>query len=122
MEQNPTPRWNGKEPDYKIEGRYFDSYAPSTKDIDNVRDEISHKVRDPKNGLLQADRIVLDMQDRDSEPRRDRVAAPAGNTRPAPDVGISWSRVRRVGIDGHGAYIDDGGSPRGRMGIRLQPT
>ncbi|HZM84681.1 MAG TPA: hypothetical protein VFC19_53855 [Candidatus Limnocylindrales bacterium] len=63
VEQNPGPRWNGKKPDYKIEGRYFDSYAPSTKDIDNIRDEVSGKVRDPKSGFLQADRIVLDMQD-----------------------------------------------------------
>jgi hypothetical protein len=63
VEQNPGRRWNGKKPDYMIEGKYFDSYAPSTKDIDNVRDEISGKVRDPKSGLLQADRIVLDMQD-----------------------------------------------------------
>lgn len=63
VEQNPKPRWNGKEPDYKIEGRYFDNYAPNTKDIDNVRDEISKKVRDRKTGFLQADRIVLDLQD-----------------------------------------------------------
>jgi hypothetical protein len=76
VEQNPAPRWNGKEPDYKIEGRYFDSYAPSTKDVDNVRDEISHKVRDPKNGFLQADRIVLDMQDSPLSP--DDVTAVLG--------------------------------------------
>ena len=63
VEQSPKPRWNGKEPDYKIEGRYFDSYAPDTKDIDNLRDEISKKVRDKKTGFLQADRIVLDMRD-----------------------------------------------------------
>ncbi len=28
VEQNPPPKPNGKEPDYKIEGEYFDNYAP----------------------------------------------------------------------------------------------
>ena len=63
VEQNPAPRWNGRKPDFKIEDKYFDNYAPTTKDIDNVRDGISHKVRDRVSGFLQADRIVLDMQD-----------------------------------------------------------
>lgn len=63
VEQNPAPRWNGKEPDYKIEGRYFDSFAPDSTNIDQVRSGISRKVRDRDSGFLQADRIVLDLQD-----------------------------------------------------------
>jgi Contact-dependent growth inhibition CdiA C-terminal domain len=63
VEQKPPPRWNGKEPDYKIEGRYFDSYAPDSTNIDQVRSGISRKVRDRESGFLQADRIVLDLQD-----------------------------------------------------------
>jgi len=62
VEQNPGPRPNGKEPDYKVEGEYFDCYAPETGDLDNLRDQISSKVRD-KAGKLQAERIVLNLDD-----------------------------------------------------------
>lgn len=56
--QNPPGKWSGKNPDYKIEGRYFDNYAPSSKDLDNIRDEISNKVKE-----RQADRVVLNLDD-----------------------------------------------------------
>ncbi|GLZ82051.1 hypothetical protein Afil01_68580 [Actinorhabdospora filicis] len=57
VEQNPPPKSNGREPDYKIEGEYADCYAPAEEtSVDNVRTKISDKV---KKG--QADRIVLDM-------------------------------------------------------------
>ena len=58
MEQNPPPKPNGREPDYKIEGEYFDNYTPDTNNLDNLRDGISDKV---KKG--QADRIVLNLDD-----------------------------------------------------------
>ena len=58
VEQNPPPKPNGKEPDYKIEGEYFDNYAPSSKNLDNIRDEVSGKVKEG-----QADRIVLNLDD-----------------------------------------------------------
>jgi uncharacterized protein YukE len=58
IEQNPTPPGNGTEPDYKIEGEYFDCYAPSSNDLDNVRDQMSSKV---KRG--QAARLVLNLDD-----------------------------------------------------------
>jgi hypothetical protein len=58
IEQNPGRKPNGTEPDYKIEGEYFDCYAPDTKDLDNIRDQLSTKV---KRG--QADRIVLNLDD-----------------------------------------------------------
>jgi hypothetical protein len=58
VEQNPPPKPNGKEPDYKVEGRYFDCYSPTSDDPDNVRDGISKKVRQE-----QADRIVLNLDD-----------------------------------------------------------
>jgi hypothetical protein len=58
VEQNPPPRPNGREPDYLVEGRYADCYAPNTGDLDNIRDQISKKV---KGG--QADRIVLNLDD-----------------------------------------------------------
>jgi uncharacterized protein YukE len=58
VEQNPPPKPNGKNPDYKIEGEYFDNYAPSSNDLDNIRDQISKKVKGD-----QADRIVLNLDD-----------------------------------------------------------
>ncbi|MCU7722809.1 hypothetical protein ODJ79_03700 [Actinoplanes sp. KI2] len=58
VEQNPPPNAYGKKPDYRIEGEYFDCYAPSTSDLDNIRDQISDKVKS-----RQADRIVLNLDD-----------------------------------------------------------
>jgi uncharacterized protein YukE len=58
VEQNPPPRPSGRKPDYRIEGEYFDCYSPNSPNLDNVRDEISDKV---KRG--QADRIVLNLDD-----------------------------------------------------------
>jgi contact-dependent growth inhibition (CDI) system CdiA-like toxin len=58
VEQNPPPTPNGKEPDCRIEGEYFDCYAPETGNLDNVRDAISDKVAEG-----QADRIVLNLDD-----------------------------------------------------------
>ena len=58
VEQNPPPKPNGKNPDYKIEGEYFDNYAPETDNLDNIRTKLSKKVADD-----QADRLVLNMDD-----------------------------------------------------------
>jgi hypothetical protein len=58
VEQNPPPKPNGKEPDYRIEGEYFDCYSPSSRNLDNIRDEVSGKVKEG-----QADRIVLNLDD-----------------------------------------------------------
>lgn len=62
VEQNPPGRPNGKNPDYKIEGEYFDCYNPTSSNVDQVRKGISDKVLSP-DGKLQADRIVLNMDD-----------------------------------------------------------
>lgn len=56
--QNPPPRPNGKNPDYLIEGEYFDCYAPATPNVDEIRSKINRKV---VSG--QADRIVLNLDD-----------------------------------------------------------
>ena len=57
VEQKPTV--SGKEnPDYKIEGRIFDCYAPSTAKVYNIVDTIASKV-----GKGQTDRIVLNLDD-----------------------------------------------------------
>lgn len=58
VEQNPPPKPNGKEPDYKIEGEYFDCYSPETGNLDNIRVKLSEKVADN-----QADRLILNMDD-----------------------------------------------------------
>lgn len=56
--QNPPRNEAGKDPDYKIEGKYFDCYAPARDDPGRIRDDISRKV---KKG--QADHIVLNLDD-----------------------------------------------------------
>jgi uncharacterized protein YukE len=58
VEQNPPTNMHGKNPDYRIEGEYFDCYAPDTDRIDNVRTKLSEKVADG-----QADRLVLNLDD-----------------------------------------------------------
>jgi uncharacterized protein YukE len=58
VEQNPPTNAKGKNPDYKIEGEYFDAYAPSSKNLDNIRDEISGKVKEG-----QTERVVLNLDD-----------------------------------------------------------
>ncbi|MFY1698024.1 MULTISPECIES: hypothetical protein [unclassified Solwaraspora] len=58
LEQNPPKRPNGKKPDYLLEGRYFDCYAPTTEKISEIRKMISRKI---KKG--QAERIVLSLDD-----------------------------------------------------------
>jgi hypothetical protein len=58
VEQNPPPKPNGKEPDYRIQGEYFDNYAPATDNLDNIRTKLSKKVSDD-----QADHLVLNLDD-----------------------------------------------------------
>jgi hypothetical protein len=58
VEQNPPTRANGKNPDYRIEGEYFDCYAPETGSLDNIRVKMSSKV---SSG--QADRVIFNMND-----------------------------------------------------------
>jgi len=58
LEQNPPPKPNGKNPDYKIEGEYFDCYAPQGGNLDNMRNRLSEKVAEG-----QVDRLVLNLDD-----------------------------------------------------------
>ncbi|NMO54828.1 hypothetical protein HH310_27045 [Actinoplanes sp. TBRC 11911] len=58
VEQNPPTKPNGKNPDYRIEGEYFDNYAPQTGNLDNIRKKLSEKVSED-----QADRLVLNLDD-----------------------------------------------------------
>ncbi|WP_159037152.1 CdiA C-terminal domain-containing protein [Streptomyces specialis] len=62
IEQNPAVP-GGKKPDYRIEGRIFDGYAPSTDKPAGIRKKMRKKV---ERG--QADRIVLSMVDCPVEP------------------------------------------------------
>jgi hypothetical protein len=63
VDQGPHTKPNGKNPDYKIEGEYFDCLAPDTDNIDQVRKGISRKV---KSG--QTERIILNMDDTNLKP------------------------------------------------------
>ncbi len=58
IQQNPPTKPNGKNPDYLIEGEYFDNYAPQTDNLDNIRTKLSNKVSED-----QADRLVLNLDD-----------------------------------------------------------
>ncbi|MFB9239344.1 hypothetical protein ACFFWC_28055 [Plantactinospora siamensis] len=58
VEQNPGTKPNGTNPDYKIEGQYFDCYSPDTSNLDNLRNTMSKKVKRD-----QADRLVLNLDD-----------------------------------------------------------
>ncbi|CAD5945272.1 tRNA nuclease CdiA-2 [Planktothrix tepida] len=57
VEQNPAISGD-KEPDYKIEGRIFDCYAPSTANFYNIIETIRSKVE-----RKQASRIILNLAD-----------------------------------------------------------
>jgi hypothetical protein len=58
VEQNPPPKPNGKLPDYRIEGQYFDCYAPQSANPEKIRNKFSEKLSED-----QADRFILDMND-----------------------------------------------------------
>ena len=57
VEQNPSVP-GSKKPDYKIEGKIFDCYAPETPDAYNIVETMRRKV-----GRRQCDRIVLNLED-----------------------------------------------------------
>lgn len=58
VEQNPPTLPNGRNPDYLIDGRVFDNYAPSTGRARNIADEMAKKV-----AKEQTDRIVINLAD-----------------------------------------------------------
>jgi contact-dependent growth inhibition (CDI) system CdiA-like toxin len=58
VEQNPPTNQHGKNPDYKIEGEYFDCYAPQGDSLDNIRKRMSFKIHND-----QTERIVLNLED-----------------------------------------------------------
>lgn len=57
VEQNPDVT-GYKQPDYKIEGRVFDCYAPKTKKAYNIVNAIANKVNQG-----QTERIILNLED-----------------------------------------------------------
>jgi hypothetical protein len=59
VEQNPARPPNATtNPDYKIEGRYFDAYSPKDADLNQIWSNIEDKV-----SKRQAQRIVLNLDD-----------------------------------------------------------
>jgi hypothetical protein len=59
IEQNPPAKPNGRKPDYRIEGEYFDHYAPNTSRPRNLASEIETKLVQKR----QAERIVVSLDD-----------------------------------------------------------
>jgi hypothetical protein len=56
IEQNPPPKPNGKEPDYLVQGEYFDCYSPTGDSARTIYGQLHKKVSEG-----QADRIVLNL-------------------------------------------------------------
>ncbi|HEX8819451.1 MAG TPA: hypothetical protein VF794_05965 [Archangium sp.] len=59
VEQNPPPQPNGTKPDYRINGRYYDCYAPSSQNPRNI----AYNIQVQKVERGQASRIVLNLDD-----------------------------------------------------------
>jgi hypothetical protein len=68
VEQNPGTKSNGKKPDYKVEGEYFDCYSPTSGNLDQIRKGMRKKVVEE-----QSSRIVLSLDDCPCS--RDEIAA-----------------------------------------------
>ena len=65
VEQNPLTTEidkirKGKQPDYRINGEIFDNYAPNNADVEQIRNEISRKVK-----RKQTYRVVINLDDSD---------------------------------------------------------
>lgn len=58
IEHNPPPKPNGKEPDYLIEGEYFDNIAPSSDNPRGIASKIEAKIV-----AEQADRFTINITD-----------------------------------------------------------
>ncbi|MEV3934383.1 hypothetical protein AB0K52_00165 [Glycomyces sp. NPDC049804] len=56
IEQNPPPKPNGKEPDYRIQDEYWDCYAPTGNSPRTIYSQLHDKVREG-----QAERIILNL-------------------------------------------------------------
>ncbi len=59
VEQNPPPKPNGTKPDYRINGAYYDCYAPNSPSARNIATNLKNQ----KVSRDQADRIVLNLDD-----------------------------------------------------------
>jgi hypothetical protein len=91
VEQNPDLP-GGKNPDYLIEGRIFDNYAPTTGNARNIAQRIGDKVNDD-----QADRIVLNLSDSSVN-----VDAMRAQLRDWPIAGLQEVKV----VDAQGDVLD----------------
>jgi hypothetical protein len=56
-----------RSPDFKIEGRTFDNYAPTTARPRNIWESLREDKVDPRRGRPQATRIVLNLSDSAAE-------------------------------------------------------
>ncbi|MFY1827939.1 hypothetical protein ACN47A_18610 [Myxococcus fulvus] len=63
VEQRPQVSGTTRQPDFRIEGRVFDNYAPSTANPRNIWTVINDTKVNPVSKSMQADRIVLNLRD-----------------------------------------------------------
>ncbi|MGW2646761.1 CdiA C-terminal domain-containing protein [Streptomyces sp. NPDC001393] len=62
VEQRPATLPNGKNPDFRIEGKVFDNYAPTAKNPRSIYDAVQKKV-----DKGQTDRVVVNLGDSDAD-------------------------------------------------------
>lgn len=90
VERNPPSRPDsGKNPDYRIEGEYFDAYAPNTAPAQNVA-SATHR----KANVMQAERVILNISDMEAD-----LAEVQARLREVPDTDLK--EVLVVTEDGH---------------------
>jgi hypothetical protein len=63
VEQKPLVSGTSRMPDYRVEGRIFDNYAPSTSSPRGIWTVINDSKVNPVGKVRQADRIVLNLRD-----------------------------------------------------------
>lgn len=63
VEQRPQVAGTPRKPDFRIEGRVFDNYAPSTSNPRNIWAVVNDTKVNPTGKSMQADRIVLNLRD-----------------------------------------------------------
>jgi len=63
VEQRPQVSGTTRRPDFRIEGRVFDNYAPSTSNPRSIWTVINKTKVNPPVKSMQADRIVLNLRD-----------------------------------------------------------
>ncbi|WP_222426549.1 hypothetical protein [Amycolatopsis rhizosphaerae] len=88
VEQNPTIPGD-KNPDYRVNGKIFDCYAPTTSNVRNIASRMEEKVVDG-----QTDRIVLNLSDTSADVAAIRTNCMTGRSKDSRRSSPSIDKVR----------------------------